>query len=751
MRISKPAVEGALKPERRDFLKLSVGAGAGFLLSFRANGGEAMGVTGAAFSPNGYIRVPPEGKIVIFAKCPEIGQGIKTAFPMIIAEELDADWAEIQVEQAPVDRKTYGVQSAFGSTAIADGYDMLRQVGAVARAMLVSAAAQTWNVPEAECATSKGVVHHRTTGRKLAYGQLAARAAMLPAPDAKTIPLKKPADFKILGQHIPGVDNRKVVTGQPLFGIDQTLPGMAYAVYEKCSSTGGKVVSANLDEVRKLRGVKDAFLIEGNGKPDQAMPGIVIVADSTWSAFSAKRALKVVWDEGAAAKDNTAASAAQAKALAKTAPQEILRHIGDVDQAMGGASTTVEAFYDYPFLAHATLEPQNCTAWFHDGKIEIWAPTQTADRAAPLVAGLLGLNPDDVILRQTRVGGGFGRRLNNDYVCEVALIARRIGIPVKLTWTREDDMTHDFYRAAGFHAYRAGLDQTGKLLAWDNHFITFTADGKAPVTGGEVFHPKVSVDGRVIANPIQPSDQFPAELVANSRLGQTMLPLLVPCGDWRAPRSNGTAFAIQCFLHELAVAGNRDHVEFLLEILGEPRALEPGISRSLHTGRAAAVIKAVAETAGWGRSLSKGRGLGLAFYFSHRGHVAEIADVSVDARKRLTVHKITVVADIGPVLNRSMAENLAQGAAIDGFGAMMGLEMVFENGRPLQTNFGDYKLPRIDVAPPVDIHFLESGYPPSGLGEPILPPVAPAICNAIFAATGERVRSLPLTRSGFNI
>jgi isoquinoline 1-oxidoreductase beta subunit len=736
---------------RRDFLKLSVGAGAGFMLSFRAIGAEAARVADSAFMPNGYIRISTDGKIVIFAKCPEIGQGIKTAFPMIIAEELDVDWADVEVEQAPVDRKTYGVQSAFGSTAIADGYDMLRQVGAVARAMLVSAAAQAWNVGEAECATAKSAVHHRPSGRKLTYGELAGRAAILPAPDAKTVPLKKPADFKILGQRIPGVDNFKLVTGQPLFGIDQALPGMLHAIYEKCPAAGGKVVSANLDDVRQLRGVKDVFIVPGNGKPEQAMPGVAIVAESTWAAFSAKRALKVVWDESAAAKDNSAEAYDKARALAKAAPGEVLRQLGDVDAAMTGAAKTVDAFYDYPFLAHATLEPQNCTAWFHDGKIEIWAPTQTADRAIPMVAELLGLKADDVILHQTRVGGGFGRRLNNDYVCEAALIAKQTDAPVKLTWTREDDMAHDFYRAAGFHAYRAGLDHAGRLIAWDNHFITFTANGNSPVTGGEVFHPKVSVDGRVIANPIQPADQFPAELVANSRLGQTMMPLLAPCGDWRAPRSNGVAFAIQGFLHELAVAGNRDHVAFLLEILGEPRALEPGVSRSLHTGRAATVIKKVAETAGWGRKLPKGRGLGLAFYFSHRGHVAEIAEVSVDARKRLTVHKITVVADIGPVLNRGMAENLAQGAAIDGFGAMMGLEVVFENGRPLQTNFGDYKLPRIDAAPPVDVHFIESDYPPSGLGEPVLPPVAPAICNAIFAATGERIRSLPLTRSGFSI
>jgi isoquinoline 1-oxidoreductase beta subunit len=732
---------------RRGFLKVSGGAGAGLMLAFRFGVSDASAADtppASSWDPNSFIRIAPDGRITIFAKTPEMGQGVKTAFPMIIAEELDADWAQVTVEQAPVDPAIYGSQSAFGSTAVADGWIKLRQVGAAARAMLISAAAQTWKVADSECSTAKGVVHHAASGRKLTYGAVAAKAATLPAPDPKTLQLKKSADFKMLGRRVAGVDNRKIVTGQPLFGIDQHLPGMLYAVYEKAPATGGKVVSANIDDILRLPGVRDAFIIEGNGRPTEAMPGVAIVADSTWAAFSAKRALKVTWDETSAAKDNSADARGKALELCKQPPHATLRTVGDVDGAMAGAAKQVEAFYDYQFLAHATLEPQNCTAWLHDGGIEFWAPTQAPERALKSIASLLGLKPGDVTIHQTRIGGGFGRRLNNDYMCEVALIAQRVAAPVKLTWTREDDMAHDFYRASGFHFYRAGLDQSGRLRAWYNHFVTFTANGKDPVPGGEILHP-------VVANPIQPADQFPAELVANSRTVQSLIPLAVPCGDWRAPRSNGVAFAIQSFLHELAVAGNRDHVDFLIEILGEPRALDPGVSRSLHTGRAAAVIREVAQKAGWGRKMPNGHGLGLAFYFSHRAHVAEIAEVSVDARKRLKVHKVTVVADIGPVVNRSTVENLAQGAVIDGFGAMMGLEITFENGRPRQKSFGDYPLPRIDAVPPVELHFIESDLPPAGFGEPVLPPVAPAICNAIFAATGERVRSLPLVKAGFSI
>jgi isoquinoline 1-oxidoreductase subunit beta len=727
---------------RRSFLKIAAAAGGGLVLALRledpaaAAAAESMS-DGAAtpFALNAFIRIAPEGSIIIFSKAPEIGQGIKTAFAMIIAEELDADWADVRVEQAPINPAVYGRQSAGGSRSIPNSWDQLRRAGAVARAMLVAAAAQEWGVPEAQCSTQRSKVRHPASGRQLGYGELATKASALPVPEEKSVTLKARKDYTLLGTRVPGVDNHKVVAGEPLFGIDQVLPGMLYAVYQKCPAVGGRVRDANLAEVRALPGVKDAFILEGNGRVTEAMPGVAVLATSTWAAFSAAKRLQVSWDETDASKDSWSGALARAQELAKQPGAETLRNVGDVDRAFAGGGRTVDAFYTYPFLAHAPLEPQNCTAWYRDGAIEIWAPTQTPEAGLKGVANTLGIPESRVTLHQTRVGGGFGRRLMNDYMCEVALIARQAGVPVKLTWPREEDMTHDFYRVGGFHAFKGAVNVAGKLVAWQDHFITFSSDGKQPVSGGA----------------LAPND-FPALLVPNFRLTQTQLPLKVPCGPWRAPGSNAIAFAVQSFLHELAVAAGRDHVEFLLDVMGEPRWFEPGNDRSLNTGRAAAVIRLAAARSGWGKSLPKGRGRGLAFHFSHAGHFAEVAEVSVDGNRKLSVHRVTVVGDIGPVINMSGAEHQCQGAVIDGMSTALGLEVTLENGRVQQTNFDRYPILRIAHAPPrIDVHFIQSDFAPTGVGEPALPPIAPAICNAIFAATGERVRTLPLARAGITL
>jgi isoquinoline 1-oxidoreductase subunit beta len=340
-----------------------------------------------------------------------------------------------------------------------------------------------------------------------------------------------------------------------------------------------------------------------------------------------------------------------------------------------------------------------------------------------------------VTIHQTRAGGGFGRRLINNVVCEAALISKRVGAPVKLVWTREDDMQHDFYRGVGgFHALRGAVDASGKLTAWQDHFITFSADSQNPVAGGDI-----------------EAQEFPALLTENFRLGQTLLPLATPCGPWRAPRSNAVAFAVQSFLHELSAAADRDHLQFLLELMGEPRWLEPGNPYALHTGRAANVIRRAATESGWGTPLPQRRGRGLAFHFSHGGHFAEVAEVSVDAQKKLTVHRVTVSGDIGPIINLSGAESQCQGSVIDGLSTMLGLEMDIDKGRLSPTNFDRYPMLRIAHAPEVDVHFLQSEFGPTGVGEPALPPLAPAVCNAIFAATGQRVRTLPLSREGYSI
>ena len=725
--------------DRRSFIKLAGLAGGGFALAFhvgersvaRANSTEPAS---QAFAPNAYVRVAANGDIVIFNKNPEIGQGLKTAFPLIIAEELDADWAHVQVEQAPINAALYGSQSAGGSRSIPSNWDTLRRAGASARAMLVAAAASKWSVPASECSTERSFVIHNASGRRLSYGDLASAAAAMPVPDEKSLQLKARKDYRLLGTRVTGVDNHRVVTGQPLFGIDQVVPGMQYAVFEKCPATGGKVASANLDEIRKLPGVTNAFIVAGTGKPTEVMPGVAILATSTYAAISARRKLKVTWDESGASKDSWTKAIAQAQDLAKKPGAQVLHTAGDVDAAFSSSKATVDALYQYPFVSHAPLEPQNCTASYRDGAVELWAPSQTPGNGLSLVANVLGIAPEKVTVHQTRVGGGFGRRLMNDYMCEAAVISKQAGVPVKLQWTREDDMQHAFYRVGGFHSFKAAIDRGGKLAAWQDHFITFTADGKTPTSGGDLRIP-----------------EFPMPLLPNVRVTQTMLPLQVPTGPWRAPRSNSVAFAVQCFLHECAVAAKRDHLEFLLEVMGEPRWLEPGNQGSLNTGRAAGVIKLAAEKAGWGRKLPKGHGLGLAFHFSHAGHFAEVAEVHVDANRKLTVQRVTVAGDIGPIINMSGAENQVQGCVVDGFSTAMGLALSIENGRVVETNFDRYPILRMPYTPQVDAHFIQSDFTPTGLGEPALPPVAPAICNAIFAATGHRVRTLPLTKEGFSV
>lgn len=736
----------AMAVNRRNFIKLSTVAGGGLVLGVGLGPSQQARAQagGEVFEANPYVQVRPDNSIVIFSKNPDVGQGVKTAMPMIVAEELDADWNQVVVEQADIDQSRYGSQIAGGSTSIPSNWMPLRQAGATARAMLVSAAALELNVAERELSTDAGFVIHQASNRRLPYGDLAERAATLPVPNANSLVLKDRADWTLLGRRITGVDNEKIVTGQPLFGIDQQLPDMVYATLVKGPAIGSRPVSANLDQVKSLPGIQDAFLVEGFGNPIEipmnaaaVLPGVAIVANSTWAAFKAKDALEVEWDESNAAGDSWSEAVAEANRMAASDGAESLADKGDIDAAFANASATAEGFYTYQFASHADLEPQNCTAWFKGDSIEIWAPTQTPTLAIPAVANLLDLAPEQVTLHQLRGGGGFGRRLANDSVCEVAWIARELGVPVKAQWSREDDMAFDYYRPGGFHAFRGAIDGNGKLSAWQDHFISFGRNGR-PITAANL-------------SP----QEFPVNAVDNARITQSLIASGMPTGYWRAPGSNALAFAIQCFLHECAVAAGRDHLEFLLEVfegVSPPRGGFGGFGGGgLNPERAAAVTRRAAEEAGWGRDLPDGRGLGLAFHFSHQGHFAEVAEVSVDANRRLTVHKVTVAGDIGPIVNMSGAENQVQGSVIDALSTLMGLEITFEGGRVEQQNFDRYPLLRMSQAPQVDVHFIQSDNNPTGVGEPAFPPAAPAICNAIYAASGNRVRTMPLTKDGYSI
>ena len=719
-----------LRMSRRSFLHMTAIAGGGLLLGFRlgpSGGTEPLfdPITND-FLPNAWIRITPDNVITLIAQNPEIGQGVKAMLPMLIADELDAEWSSVRIEQADFDTDRYAGQFAGGSNATPSHWLPMRRVGAAARAMLVTAAARSWGVAEAECETRDSVVHHRPSGRSRTYGELGTEAAAIAPPDLESVPLKDPAQFRIIGTNVHNVDNLAIVTGRPLYGIDMTLPGMLHAVYVKCPVFGGRVAGANLDEVRALPGVRHAFVLEGGTSLNGLLSGVAILADNWWLANRARRTLVVEWDEGATAAQSSEAFAREAAALAQRPAQRNLRNDGDVDAALRSAAHTVSAEYHYPFIAHAPLEPQNCTAHYRDGRLEIWAPSQTPQSGRRLVSSTLGIAEDDITIHLMRMGGGFGRRLANDYMVEAAAIAREVDVPVKLLWTREDDMQHDFYRPAAWHHFTGGVDANGRLTAWRDHFISFGDGDRFAASAG-----------------IQPTE-FPSRFVPNFALDVSVMSSGVPTGALRAPGSNGLCFVMQGFIDELAHAAGRDPVEFRLELLSQVHDTD-GWSAERMRG----VLELVAERSGWaGRRLPRGTGMGVAFHFSHRGYFAEVVRATVSRAGELAVDKVWVAGDIGSqIINPINAEHNVQGAALDGIAEALGQEITIAAGRTVQSNFHNFPLLRLTQAPPeVEVHFRVTDHPPTGLGEPALPPVIPALCSAIFDATGIRIRSLPISK-----
>lgn len=749
-----------MRVSRRSFLRVTALAGGGFALAFQ--GSPASAQQGQqqqpALAPGSFIKIAPDGTVTLVSRNPEIGQGIRNMLPMLIAEELEVDWKSVKVEQADLDPK-YGNQVTGGSRAASNNWVPMRQMGAAGKQMLIAAAAKNWNVPENECYASHGRVYHRSTDRSMGYGELANAAAQMPVPDLKTLKLKEQKDYRIIGQWTPGVDVPKIITGQPSFGMDFTMPGMLYATYQKCPVFGGKVVSANLDEVKAMPGVKHAFVIESqvklgpvlDGEPGRE-GGVAIVADTWWQAQTARKKLNVKWDEGPAASQSSTEFATKALQISKEKPAKVLRNAGNVEDGLKNSTKQLEAAYEYPFISHAPLEPRNSSAHYKDGKMEIWTTSQTPASGRALVAKSLGLNEDDVTLHLLRAGGSFGRGLNNDFVVDVATIAKQIGVPVKLVWSREDDMTHDYYRPGGFHYLKGGVDTNGKVVAWSNHFVSYG--------NGEKYSPSAA---------IAPTE-FPSGFVPNFQIGSTMMPLMLRTGALRAPGANSQCFVFQSFIDELAHAAGKDPVEFRLQLLGEPQKEmvsaaakpkvenEPGTKPSdakheaYDVERMRGALQMVVEKSGWGkRTLPKGTAMGVAFHYSFQGYFAHVAEVTVLAGNKLKVNKIWVVGDVGSqIVNPSGAQAQVQGGVIDGLSELMNQQITLAQGRVEQTNYDKHGLIRIKQTPQIEVHFLATDHPPTGLGEPALPPVIPAVCNAIFAASGQRIRTLPLVKNGFS-
>ncbi|MGH9240112.1 MAG: molybdopterin cofactor-binding domain-containing protein [Vicinamibacterales bacterium] len=745
---------------RRSFIKITALAGGGMVVAFNVDDlfAQRGGGPGGPGGPQAmaFVKFTPEGKVIIVGKNPEVGQGVKTELPMIIADELDVDWRSVVVEQADADQAKYGQQLAAGSFTTPQNWTPMRQVGAAVRQMFIAAAAARWNVPATELTTTPDVtalggarVEHAASKRRASYIELAGEAAKLPVPALATVPLKDPKDYKIIGKPTRGVDTPAVVTGKPIFSIDFTLPGMLYAVYQKAPVFGAKVATANVDEIKKLPGVKDAFVLEGGTDLTALVPGVAIVADSWYQANQARKQLKVTWADHPTKAQSSVGFQAKADELGKAAlaqpqgqaPQGATgwRKDGDVAAALAQPGVkTVEANYMYPFIPHAPLEPENCAAQLKDGKLELWAPTQMPGPALGVAANASGLPQTAITLHIMKTGGGFGRRLTNDFVAEATAIAKQMSpTPIKLLWTREDDMAHEFYRPAGYHYMKGGVDANGKLIAWRDHHVTF-----GPPSGPQRYAGFSNING---------AQEFPARFVQNYEFGDSLIGALgVPVGALRAPGSNAFSFVFQSFLDELAHAAGKDPMQFKLDVLANEAYPPPQQGGGFNAARMIGVMKLVAEKSEWGKKkLPKGTAMGVAFQFSHQGYFAEVAQVTVDAQKRIKVDKVWVAGDIGSqVINPLHAENLVQGGVVDGISHMF-QEITIVDGAAVQTNFNNNPLIRMSQAPPVEAHWVKSNNNPTGLGEPSLPPVLPAVANAIFAATGTRVRSMPLSKHGF--
>jgi isoquinoline 1-oxidoreductase beta subunit len=663
---------------------------------------------------------------------------------MILAEELDADWSRVKIEQADLNSK-YGDQTTGGSLSVRSSWDPLRQAGATARAMLVTAAANTWKVPATECTTRTSAVLHEKSKRQLSYGQLAAKAAALPVP--KDIPPKNFRDYHIVGRKKDRVDGRFIVIGEAHYGIDTKVPGMLYAAVARPPVFGGRVKTFDATRAEAVPGVRRVVEVaavempplfgeerkENSGHQHYLWGGVAVVADSTWEAIAGRRALVVDWDAGEGADENTDKQRATCAELVRGRGKE-LRKIGDPEAAFAAAAKKVEAEYELPFLAHTTMEPPNCTADVRDGKCEVWAPVQNPGGLGAALGSALGLPAAAITIHVTLLGGGFGRRLNIDYGVEAALISRAVGAPVKVQWTREDDVKHDYYRPMSHHRLRAGLDAQNNVTAWLHHIAAPTTDGM--YIGGEV----PDMGGTELAGVGLPNGTVP-----NYFLEQSFLHTAVPRGYWRSVDVSWNHFAVQCFIDEIAARTKQDPLALRRQLIRTKQAPagEGGDEKPVNLARLRGVLDLIAEKSGWGKPLPSGRGRGMAALYSWGTYIAQVAEVTVEKDGSLHVDRVVVAIDCGQVINPDMVRAQMEGGIVFGLTAALYGEITFEGGQTQQTNFNNYPMLRIHEMPRVEVHLVPSHESPGGSGEPPVPSVAPAVANAIFAATGKRLRRLP--------
>ncbi|HUO25103.1 MAG TPA: xanthine dehydrogenase family protein molybdopterin-binding subunit [Candidatus Aquilonibacter sp.] len=697
---------------RREFVTAGVAAGAGLVIGFYLPHSES---SNAVFSPNAYLRITPDNKVTVVVARSEMGQGVRTALPMILAEELEADWKKIDIEQAGAST-LYGDQTTGGSASVRTTWDPMRKAGATAREMLITAAALTWGVPRSSCAVQQGNVVHAASNRRLSYGDLANKAAMLPIPT--DVPLKQSKDYKIVGQRLPRVDTPSKVIGNAVFGIDVRLPGMKYSLISRCPTIGGKLISFDDKESKKIAGVSYV------GKISDA--AVAVVADSVWGAMEGRRMLNVKWDDGPNKDLNTAAVAASLKQAASRKGAS-LYSVGDVAKASG---RHVSAEYQLPFMAHAPMEPGNCTANFQGSVCELWAPTQVPQDCRDSVAQAVGLDSDRVKVNVTLMGGGFGRRLEHDYAVEAALVSKAITNPVKVVWTREDDMRFSTYRPASLHQLSATLDGAGWPVAFTHRLIAPSISGQKGQPGPNGIDPDLPDEAAFVYG------------VPNVSLEYVLAETPVPLGWMRSVYALQAAFASESFIDELAAAAGKDPLEYRLHILAKDQDVQY-FSTTWRTARMCGVLQLAADKAGWGKPLPAGRYRGTACFGCFSSYMAEVVEISME-NDAPRVHRVVAVVDCGQVVNPSILEQQIQGGIVYALSNALRAKITIDRGRVVQGNFDDYAPVRMEETPLVEVYAVPSMEAPTGIGEPSVPPLAPALCNAIYTATKKRIRSLPI-------